>query len=577
VTGQDRSPWLDRLLRPGASDREAVLVDLCWLVGLSLVVIGVGLGLRDPWPADEPRFALIARDMLRTGDWLVPRVGGDLYPDKPPLYFWLLALAIGATGSVRAGFLVPSFFAGVGTVLLVYDLVRRIYGREAGLATALLLLCTFQFAWQARQAQIDATLCFFTTLGLYGLLRYLLADGLLRWWLVGWAAAGLGIITKGVGFLPLLALLPAAWLARHSWPVRRASPPSAWGAGVGALLAAIAIWFVPMWLATASSPALLAYRNEILFHQTVTRYAEAWHHKEPFWYYLVQVILPLWLPAVALVPWAWSCWRSRLRDRDALTAIALSWVVLVLAFFSASSGKRGVYVLPALPAFAIALAPCLPELLRARGPRRAAFALTLLVAAATAAGAVYFTIDAEAAQKVVREYGASPVLPLALAATGGAVALLFFRIRDAWPAWIVTLAVVLGFTGLIVNPRIDGARSTRDFIADVEKRTSAIAELGWVGAQEQYLLQMRRPSVNFGHARWRERERELDDAAAWLGGRAARAVLVDRKNLAPCFANTHQVEIGRANGIDWVLVSGRPDPACVARGNPGAVIAYDPR
>jgi 4-amino-4-deoxy-L-arabinose transferase-like glycosyltransferase len=577
LTSHGESPWLERLLRPGASDRHAVVVDLCWLVGLGVIVIGVGLDFRDPWPADEPRFALIARDMLRTGDWLVPRVGGDLYPDKPPFYFWLMTLAIGATGSVRAGFLVPSLCAGVGTVLLVYDLVRRIHGREAAFAGALLLLCTFQFVWQARQAQIDATLCLLTTLGLYGLSRYLLADGTLRWWLAGWGAAGLGIITKGVGFLPLLALLPWAWLARRAWPVRRSPPPLVWVAGVGALLAAIAIWFVPMWLATSASDALLAYRNEILFHQTVTRYAEAWHHHEPAWYYVVQVIPPLWLPAIALLPWAWPRWRSRLRDRDALTAIALSWAALVLVFFTASSGKRGVYILPALPAFTMALAPCLPELLRARGPRRVAFALTALVAASTAAGAAYFTLEPDAAQKIARQYGATPVLPLTLAACGSAAALLFFRVRDAWPAWFVTLAAVLVVTGVVVNPRIDGVRSTRDFIADVEKRTTAIAELGWVGAKEQYLLQMRRPSFNFGHARWRERDRELDDAATWLSGDSARALLIDRRNLSPCFAQTRQAAIGRANGIDWVLASGRPDPACVARGNAAAVIAYDPR
>jgi hypothetical protein len=136
---------------------------------------------------------------------------------------------------------------------------------------------------------------------------------------------------------------------------------------------------------------------------------------------------------------------------------------------------------------------------------------------------------------------------------------------------------VLVVTGVVVNPRIDGVRSTRDFIADVEKRTTAIAELGWVGAKEQYLLQMRRPSFNFGHARWRERDRELDDAATWLSGDSARALLIDRRNLSACFAQTRQAAIGRANGIDWVLVSGRPDPACVARGNAAAVIAYDPR
>ena len=165
--------------------------------------------------------------MLRSGDWLIPRVGGDLYADKPPVYFWLLAASMAVTGSVRLGFLLPSLLAGLGTLLLVYDLLRRVRGREVAFAGALMLLVTFQFVWQARQAQIDATLCFFTTLGLYGLLRHLCAGPSIGWFCVGWAAAGVGIITKGVGFLPLLALIPCrrarrARLARDRDAPRRA-------------------------------------------------------------------------------------------------------------------------------------------------------------------------------------------------------------------------------------------------------------------------------------------------------------------------------------------------------------------
>ena len=117
--GAAASTLLDRLLRPGRSDASAVRLDLCWLIGLACVLIGAGLGLRDPWPADEPRFALIARDMLATGDWLVPRVAADLYSQKPPMYFWLMAASMALTGSLRVGFLLPSLIAGTGTRLLV--------------------------------------------------------------------------------------------------------------------------------------------------------------------------------------------------------------------------------------------------------------------------------------------------------------------------------------------------------------------------------------------------------------------------------------------------------------------------
>jgi 4-amino-4-deoxy-L-arabinose transferase-like glycosyltransferase len=106
---------------------------------------------------------------------------------------------------LRVGFLLPSLLAGIGTTLLVYDLLRRARGREVALAGAFMLLITFQFVWQARQAQIDGVLSFITTLSLYGLLRHLVLGPAPGWYLAGWAAAGFGVITKGVGFLPLLA------------------------------------------------------------------------------------------------------------------------------------------------------------------------------------------------------------------------------------------------------------------------------------------------------------------------------------------------------------------------------------
>ena len=568
--------WLDRVLRPGAADPRDIRLDLLWLIGLGLLVIGAGLGLRDPWPADEPRFALIARDMLATGDWLIPRVGGDLYPDKPPLYFWLMAASMALTGSMRVGFLVPSLVAGIGTVLLVYDLLRRVCNREAALAAALLLLCTFQFVWQTRQAQIDATLCVFTTLSLYGLLRYALVDARLRWWLLGWAAAGLGVITKGVGFLPLLALLPCGWLAHRGWPVRLPRGVAAWIAGPCAFLAAIGVWFVPMWIATSAGGELLAYRNEILFHQTVTRYAGAWHHREPFWYYFVEVIPLLWLPAIALLPWAWPRWRVAARHHAPLPVILSIWVAIVVVFFSASAGKRGVYVNPAVPAFVAAVAPWLPELLRARGPRRIAFTLAVATTVLAAAGAVYFSFDARAAARLVADYGADARIPLAIVAVAGAIACLTFSLRDAWPAWFCTLAAVLMTVGFAVYPQIDSSRSTSGFVNDVERATSGIDELGWVGAKEQYLLQAKTATFNFGHARWRERDQEVADAAAWLAQKPGRALLIDRRFIAPCFVATSQRPIGEANGSEWTLVSGEPTAKCAAKGNAARAIRYAP-
>ncbi len=389
--------------------------------------MGAGFGLRDPWPADEPRFALIAQDMLRSGDWMIPRVGGDLYADKPPLYFWLLSASMALTGSMRLGFLLPSLLAGVGSVVLVYDLLRRVRGREIAFAGALVLLFTFQFVWQFRQAQIDATLCFFTTLGLYGLLRHLFAGPSIGWFFVGWAAAGFGVITKGVGFLPLLALIPYAVLSARGWRSTATHRDHRWWLGPAFFLGAIACWFVPMMIVTSAGGELLAYRNEILFHQTVTRYADAWHHHEPFWFFPVQVIPLLWLPLTAMLPWLVPAWRKAFSldadRRDTFVAVLLAWVLLVVLFFSASSGKRGVYVLPAVPALAMAAASWLPQILRAPRSRMLGFILGCALTAVLVLGAGYFLVDGAAAARIVRAYGLSPVLPLVLAGAIGLVSL----------------------------------------------------------------------------------------------------------------------------------------------------------
>ena len=179
-----------------------------WLaiMAFALVLLGLGIGLRDPWPADEPRFALNALEMLETGEFWFPHRGGEPYPDKPPLFMWAEALAIAVTGSVRLGFLLPSLFAALGTLALVMDLARHLHGPRIALLGGLALLATLQFVLQAKTAQIDMLLTFFTTLGAYGLLRHALLGPARRWWLIGFAAMGLGIITKGVGFLPLLLL-----------------------------------------------------------------------------------------------------------------------------------------------------------------------------------------------------------------------------------------------------------------------------------------------------------------------------------------------------------------------------------
>src|SRR6185312_7119437 len=94
--------------------------------------------------------------------------------------------------------------------------------------------------------------------------------------------------------------------------------------------------------------------------------------------------------------------------------------------------------------------------------------------------------------------------------------------------------------------------------------------------KEQFLLYLHRPSVNFGHARWREGSEEAFDAASWLAADPRRQLLVTDQWLALCFAPSKRVEVGEASDETWWLVTGTPDPRCVAEGDPSRALAYTP-
>ena len=136
--------------------------------------------------------------MVESGQWLFPTRGGEPYPDKPPVFMWLAALTFVVTGQIKIAFLLPSALAAFGTVLLVHDIGRRLWNREVALAAVLVLVLTPQFLLQGKTGQIDALLCFWITLGCYGLLRHffhraalgLVLHRLCRQW--GWASSPRG-------------------------------------------------------------------------------------------------------------------------------------------------------------------------------------------------------------------------------------------------------------------------------------------------------------------------------------------------------------------------------------------------
>jgi len=327
------------------------------VLGCGAVVILAGIGLRSPWPADEPRFAEVAREMVATGQWLFPMRGGEHYPDKPPVFMWAIALFYWLTGNLKLAFLLPNALCSLLTLSLVFDLGRRLWRPRTGAIAAFLLLLAPQFVLQGKSGQIDAMVACWITVACYGLLRHFFLGPAWGWYFAAWGFMGLGIITKGVGFLPALMLLPilAAALANPD----RFTGRLRWRclAGPLVMLMVAAVWVVPMVLAVEQigTEAASAYRDNILFKQTGERYADSWTHIKPWHYFLTDVIPAFWFPLPLLLLALLHRWLTHLRsDPEVMTLFV--WVALVLLFFSLSPGKRGVYMLPALPMFALGLA-----------------------------------------------------------------------------------------------------------------------------------------------------------------------------------------------------------------------------
>ena len=254
---------------------------------------------------------------------------------------------------------------GMLTLVLTWDLGRRLWNPRVGLFAAAAVLVSFQFVYQVKRAQIDPLVMMWITLANWGLLLHLLKGPNWRAYWLGCFAAGLGVITKGVGVLALLMLLPFLFARLRRWDGVSQTSGSGWRWAGGALafLLAIALWLVPMlWVAHARGTAeYAAYVSDILFHQTAKRYeGSIGGHAQPFWYYL-PVLLLHFFPLSLAYPGALRFWQRGLKDGDARLLLLLGWSLLVVFFFSLAGGKREVYLMPVLPMLALALAPTLQQ------------------------------------------------------------------------------------------------------------------------------------------------------------------------------------------------------------------------
>jgi len=321
------------------------------LTAAGLVIFFWRLGSHDLWPPDEPRFALVAREMWARGDYSVLSLNNHLYTDKPPLFFW----AINGFGRLLGGIdewaaRLPSAVATLLALFLIGTLGEWLYDRRTGLVAALVFATSLQIVERGRWASIDMTLNLLVLSAILLLWRGRVQPerrtASFAW---AWVMMGLATLAKGpVGLiLPIIAVLPALLIERDVTTARRLFSP----VGIALYLLVTLSWFgVFAWrLGTR-------YALWVLMHQNVERYVGAWNSTHPFWYYLWRFPVGFF-PWVVFLPWgvvqAFSAGERGSR-RSALFLV--TWIGAILLFFSFSTGKRGVYIIPLYPAAAILVA-----------------------------------------------------------------------------------------------------------------------------------------------------------------------------------------------------------------------------
>jgi 4-amino-4-deoxy-L-arabinose transferase-like glycosyltransferase len=542
------------------------------LVLLALALFLPGITLRDLWNPDEPRYAVVAREMRERGDWLVPHLNGRIYSEKPPLHFWSIAAVAAATGEVGPlAARLPSVAAAAVAFFALFGMARRLYDREVAGLAVLIFATGAKVLWQGRIGQIDMTLVALVTVAMACFVRGMV-EGRDLWFRLFFAVTGLATLAKGpVGLLPpLLSIVAFALVSGRRDLLRRMRIPT----GLLLWAAIVAAWLIPAALAAGGG-----YLETLLFKQNLTRYADPWHHRQP-WYYYLTVIPADFFPWSLFLPGAiWLGWRRSTVEERRGFMLALCWTLVTLVFFSLSPAKRTVYVLTMYPAMALLLAAALAEI-RKSAPRLRGWLVTpaaivaLLAMAVPVVGYLAVSYYPERVAKPLAALaplgpGLLPILlVLALLVSAAALIALLAAVRGSPAGMVQALAAGMGGAAvgiaLFVLPRFDVVKSARFLSAELVARAAP---------GDPWAIYPRLDATFLFHTR-RHAEEISGEAALYAFAERPGPVwlLIQRDDLAKLPRALPLVEVARDldERTGYVLMTHRPAAAAPLTGPPAS-------
>lgn len=327
--------------------RKAIFFTLVFFIFVYILPLGV----RPIFVDDEARYAEIPREMITSGDWIVPRLNGLRYFEKPVMGYWLNGASILLFGENAFAVRLPSALAAGLSALLVFLLLRCRVSKDDQLTPplgALIFLSCFAVITIGTFAALDSMLSFFLTGAMFFFFFAVTSEpgsGREKWMLaVAGFFTGSAFLIKGFLVFVVLGLSLGGfliWQRRFKDLFRMVWLPLA-----VAILTALP-WGIMIHLREPD------YWNYFFWNEHVRRFlSHDAQHNEPFWYFMA-IAPAMCLPWTSVLPAAVSGLRKKIPQQNDLFRFSLCWLVLPFLFFSASKGKLITYILPCFPPFAI--------------------------------------------------------------------------------------------------------------------------------------------------------------------------------------------------------------------------------
>ena len=334
------------------------------IIGIFVLLYILPLGIRPIIIPDESRYAEIPREMIASGDWVVPRLNGLRYFEKPVMGYWLNALSIKLFGENAFAARFPSAAATGLSALMIFLLIRRFSGEiTAATLAALIFLTSFIVYGIGTFNVLDSMLAMFVTASMTSFFFAHNAEPSKKkknvFLLLFGVFCGFAFLTKGfLAFaIPVVAIVPfMIWEGRF-----KELFIIPWLPIIAAVLVVIP-WAVMVHFKAPD------FWHFFVWIEHIKRFlsSEAQHH-ESFWYYIYL------FPAAAL-PWTFLFPAAILGVKKtgiktSITRYAICWFFFPFLFFTVSKGKILTYILPCFPPFAMLMSTGLKKYFETGGKK----------------------------------------------------------------------------------------------------------------------------------------------------------------------------------------------------------------